>query len=312
MNAEAIYRLCKEMGVENVKEKSNGWVTMSCPFASKRHKNGRDKHPSFGISIGDVSFYNCFACGISGEIKRLPYALTQILGENHMHLMDIILENQGFNTMPQEKMKSYIKPIPESFLNKNFSKMLFTWKYITPQMAERHGILYDRKRDMIVFTIYDRHLNLISIKGRGRVDRVFYTYKNEFPDNSNFKFKGIWYGINDKLNNQKPLFIVEGERDRLLLKEAGVENVWASFGAATSFRQREVLKKVRTNGIVLFTDNDKAGRLAKKQLAKELCGLHKVYEVSDYLGHKDPASLCEQKMVHEALKTINLMEAYYE
>ena len=49
------------------------WVVAGCPFAPFKHKNGVDRHPSFGISVKAPHRYRCFSCSESGPLDELLY-----------------------------------------------------------------------------------------------------------------------------------------------------------------------------------------------------------------------------------------------
>jgi DNA primase len=81
MNAEDIQTLLGKLGCNRIKITSGQWVHASCPFApyTDAHKNRKDAHPSFGVSISDgVSGYKCFTCNANGNLTELLMRLRHL------------------------------------------------------------------------------------------------------------------------------------------------------------------------------------------------------------------------------------------
>lgn len=82
MDYDQIVSFLRALGSERVE--SNGvWVNSPCPFSRWRHAKGRDTHPSFGVMVmpGGASHGNCFACGMSGDLKMLLWRLQAYRGD---------------------------------------------------------------------------------------------------------------------------------------------------------------------------------------------------------------------------------------
>lgn len=291
----------------------NEWIMFSCPFSKYIHKNGTDNNPSFGINWKN-NVYNCFSCGKSGSLYTLPFQLehySKLIKDDidYEWLKKAIVEEPvEFFDIKLPKNKEYI-PIPLDFLE-NFYSPDFVYKYITPKMFNRHCICTDDTYDRLYFPIFNKNKELISIKVRDiTVDKNFYTLKIyngiELPDNK-VKNLGIWYGEHIPLVPTSPLYLVEGERDKILLNER-VKNVWASMGSKITKEQLNTLKKADVKEIVLFFDNDEAGIAARKEVIYNVKNLFKVFIIKNYMGCKDPAEAYETGKIN-SIKAISNFE----
>jgi len=78
--------------------------------------------------------------------------------------------------------------------------------------------------------------------------------------------------------------------------------VWASFGEPTT-AQLSAIRKLNRK-VVLFFDNDEAGKRIRQKAKKQLLNFLPLYYVSDYCGCKDPAEIVEKGKIKKALKSI--------
>jgi len=81
MDEAQVERLLGLIGCYNLKRRGT-WINASCPFAAQRHRKGSDRTPSFGISIApdSVSHFQCFSCGINGDLAPLVWGLGRRRG----------------------------------------------------------------------------------------------------------------------------------------------------------------------------------------------------------------------------------------
>ena len=77
------------------------------------------------------------------------------------------------------------------------------------------------------------------------------------------------------------------------------------MGASISKEQLKTLEGIRHNPIVLFFDNDAAGETATNKVIKHLKGVvPNIYRVKNFAGCKDPAEMCDKKVIAEAFKEL--------
>jgi DNA primase len=97
----------------------NGWVRTNCLMP-----NHNDSSPSFGINTQD-NFYNCFACGASGNIINL---IQNVEGLNFYETIQKLCVYSGIETETSELgMKQTLKEINlsiDEFLNRSLETNL--------------------------------------------------------------------------------------------------------------------------------------------------------------------------------------------
>lgn len=269
------------------------YVQGNCPFAKARHKSGIDRNPSFSISIGNISVYHCFSCGVKGRLSSLPNALSIVYKKDFRKLSKFISMYE--KPLLEEKLPTKDKTIvviPLEKLNA-FTNLTNKWKYIQPSILSMYSIKYYEDTIIIPIFLWDKN-TLVGLK---------YRNEREFWTEGKFKQYGAFFGMQIPLDKKKALFIVEGERDVMLLKQYGITNIWGISGQLSK-EQVTTLKQIDMP-IVIFTDNDNAGELYFAKLMRALSKLKEVYYVKDYFGCKDPAELYEQGLLGESLKSIS-------
>jgi DNA primase len=97
----------------------NGWVKTNCLMP-----NHNDSSPSFGINV-EGNFYNCFACGASGNIVNL---IQNVEGLNFYETIQKLSVYSGIETETSELgMKQTLKEINlsiDEFLNRSLETNL--------------------------------------------------------------------------------------------------------------------------------------------------------------------------------------------
>jgi twinkle protein len=100
------------------------------------------------------------------------------------------------------------------------------------------------------------------------------------------------YGMHNKYDYSKPIYLVEGEIDMLSMYELGHQALSLTDGAGSAkdnleYDYDEITK---FNEIVLFFDNDKEGKKAL-DVASQILPLEKLKTVKEYYGYKDANDL---------------------
>lgn len=314
MKREHVTELFKKIGVVNTKDNAD-WKMGACPFAPYTHESGDDKRPSFGISLSAPSFYHCFGCSTKGPLNYLPTALAYYTKKDYTEIRKFILENEDYNLKSYEDQSSNtskkIGAIPDSILDDYtpISKEILDDLAITPETAVKYDLLWDSKEERMLFPIRDNFGRLVTIRGRyiGEDTSVLKhkSYTGIHPEGHDAKSFGIWYMMHEPIVPDKPLVLVEGYKDAVLLKQAGVKNVWASLGSSIAKKQMEYLKRVSVP-IVLFFDDDEAGRKATQNVAVAMNKLTPLYYIRNYYRCNDPADLIKKGKLKLALKTKQL------
>src|SRR5690625_1630317 len=158
-----------------------GWLMASCPFAKWKHTSGRDRNPSFGVSINDkgLSGYNCFSCGQTGRISGLVRALSHFREVDYGDLA--IRAEMAESAVPEfeeigkrlwdEKPNNPINPaIVEGFYRPVWEvpeyREYVEGRGVTERTAECVGLLADEEKQRVLFPVYDRQKNLYGFTGR--------------------------------------------------------------------------------------------------------------------------------------------------
>lgn len=124
------------------------------------------------------------------------------------------------------------------------------------------GRIYDKFRGRIIFPIHDQRGRVIGFGGRIMGDGEP-KYLNS-PETPVYHKGKELYGLHQALNaisKQSQALVVEGYMDVIALAQAGIENVVASLGTATTPTHIERLFR-QCNEIIFCFDGDRAGRQA--------------------------------------------------
>jgi DNA primase len=124
------------------------------------------------------------------------------------------------------------------------------------------GRIYDKFRGRIIFPIHDQRGRVIAFGGRALGDgEPKYLNSPETPVfHKGKELYGLYQALNE-ISRQSQAIVVEGYMDVIALSQAGIENVVASLGTATTPTHIERLFK-QCNDIIFCFDGDRAGRQA--------------------------------------------------
>ncbi len=128
--------------------------------------------------------------------------------------------------------------------------------------SNEQGRVYDKFRNRIIFPIHDQRGRVIAFGGRILGDGEP-KYLNS-PETPVFHKGKELYGLHQALTSigkQNQSLVVEGYMDVIALAQAGIENVVAALGTATTPTHIELLFR-RCDEIIFCFDGDRAGRQA--------------------------------------------------
>lgn len=279
-----------------------GNVLTKCPF----HKGGQEFKPSFSINLTQGIFH-CFTCHVAGGIQYLLHLLGLPRSRIDAELAGIrpILEkNRETYLLEKKNVFKGNNPfkadsiLPESILG------VYEWAPLKLiQDGFDVGLLrdleigFDKNQERIMYPLRDLYGNLAGFSGgaqhpwqqpkyhvyQGRrkvenrwVDGDFGKwFDEEFPEykceNHDFlwNFHRVYPRILGMSDPNATVFIVEGFKACMWMLQAGYENTVALMGSYISERQQMMLHRLNTN-VVLFLDNDKAGREATVWVGEHL------------------------------------------
>lgn len=239
------------------KDKRDEILPMYCPFC----KGGQhlDKY-TFAINK-KTGAYNCMR-GSCGEVGNL-FTLGKYLG------VEIMKEKEEYFREYRKPKKIYKLPVVE---NKDLSKQnieYFKTRGISEQTIIKNKITTD-KNGNIVFNYYlDGEIVFIKYKIPRKPKTI--NGKKESKSWREPETKPILYGMDD-CDPKYPLIIIEGEPDKLVLDECGVKNATSIPSGTEDFNWvNECWDWMeRFDEIIIWGDNDKAGRGFQQELISRL------------------------------------------
>jgi DNA primase len=261
-------------------------IMVSCPY----HKGGQERRPSAGILKTDGTFH-CFTCG---ETHTLQEVISYCFG----HTDDIIggfgwewlLKN--FLTVSVEERKSIDldfsrnRPVDnvhnfvdESELDKYREYHPYMWKRkMTPEVVDIFDIGYDKKTDCITFPVRDIKGNCLFVARRS-VKTKFFNYPSgvEKPVYGLYELTQAFTTYYDDVHGSATVnnyAWMQKTFDEIIICESMIDAItcWVygkyavalnGLGNDLQFRQ---LNGMPCRKFILATDNDEAGKKARKRL----------------------------------------------
>jgi DNA primase len=240
--------------------------------------------PSFCVNI-ETGLWICYAgCG-AGNIPQFLRAL----GKNRDQIdavLDTVKPTLRTRTSRRPRASSaeeLVTTIPE--------KLLGLFDACPTELLEAgfeesvlydHDVGFDRTRNRITYAIRDLSGTLVGIMGRNAAgySGKYLPYMGPELGIPNYKFEKVqhlWRG--DKVyatafhaTSKDPIYVVEGFKAALWLVQNGYENTVALMGSSISAAQVAILERIG-NPVILFLDNDRAGRDGTQRAGYKLSGL---------------------------------------
>lgn len=303
MNKHNVQRFLQALGCESVRE-GEKWINAKCPLAPYTHGQGKDRRPSFGISVSEGrSLYHCFSCTTeSRSLMHLIHRLHCATGEYPKELSDLLIRLENWQEIEKSEVKDVWEEAPEplplfpqELLDlfpllmesdtkeaEQAKKYLCYERGIDPDVMRLFGLRYDTDPVSVIFPFTNSAGELCVLRRRAIANKFIETISVEgFPT---LKSTGAWFGLH-LCSNKKPLILVEAEIDALRLASVGYDAI-ASGG--TSVTQSQVRSLLAPSILVAF-DADDAGRKGTQRIVKALGGVA-IVSVVDWnsIGLKDP------------------------
>ena len=307
MYRDDIHKLMALLGVEQIADRPQ-WVSATCPFTPWTHDRQTNLRNSFGISVGESSVFDCFSCKKTGALMNLGNTLYLLSQRDPADIRKFVYTHE--HTVSSDTMHSQnievvkVMPIPQEEIERRFDSMP-PYRSMTQKTIDEWGLKYDREGRRLVIPIRNNKGETIALKGRTLVKdaKPKYLLYTEFNPRDP-KSAGVWFGMHNRLVPSKPLLLVEGEIDTMLVKQTGlVHNVWGVMGAGITPAQINTLASV-SNPLVFFFDNDKAGHDLKEKLHRALHNLSPHFEITDYRGCNDAGKSVETGRLREVLGSV--------
>ncbi len=169
--------------------------------------------------------------------------------------------------------------------------------------------------DRLIFPIKDTLSRTIALAGRTFLkgdERV--KYYNSRESDYFLKRKNLFaiHLAKNEICKKNQAILVEGYIDAVMMHQAGIENVVATMGTSLTQQHFELLENLCQN-VVLFFDNDKAGKDAVIRIAEAALPSGLELFVAESVAGKDPAEQVtnDKLSVEEAIKNAPEVCSFY-
>ena len=277
-------------------------ISLRCPF----HKGGEETKPSFSVNV-DLGIFRCFTCKVSGGMQKLLRLLglpSQVVDAELHDIRDEIEDNKKRLHWKKRAAWAVKDPFLAPTILPEVTLKPYEWcpsKLVEcgfdAKWLEYVGVGFDRGNNRITYPIRDLYGNLAGISGGSTFAGQYPKYKvyqgrrkdpqtgrmipsdygiwfdEKYPNyefhNHNYlwNFDQVYPGM--FFGKEQNLIIVEGFKACIWLLQNGFSNTVALMGSSMSDHQCNLLRRLDTN-IVLFLDQDDAGRKGTKDIGKSL------------------------------------------
>ena len=287
-----------------VKRRGSNSYMAYCPLDGHN-----DKTPSLSIDK-KKGLWNCFGCGEGGDvitfIERMEgvefkEAIKLLINNSSIDYEEIQITEYRVNDFNINKLMEAIKLYNNTkFLDKqllekyNQTHRYFIEKGFKQETLDYFNIGYcsdvnDDLYNRVTIPWFDSKDRLVAINGRDITEtkgKKYYLKKGSTK-------KSTLYNLSNLDKNDKPIILVESEKDVWWLYQSGYKRVVALGG--TSLGKRKWLLRKYTNKVILALDGDIAGMKARAKITKSLYNLMDIYAVN-IPQSKDVSDLNKQEI----------------
>lgn len=275
-------------------------VMVQCPY----HAGGHEKRPSAGIRKEDGVFH-CFACN---EVHSLQEVISYCFG----YTDDIVgsfgwqwlLKN--FATVQVEERKDITLDFyRDNKRDSNISSSIYVteeeldkYRYIHPYMYKRgltHDIIelfdvgYDKETDCITFPIRDIKGNCLFIARRSVKSKFF-----NYPEGVEKPLYGLYEYYRMIPESSDTVIVCESMLDALSFWT--VNKYAVALNGVESELQIKQLKELPCRKIILATDSDEKGMLARQRIRKKIGNRKLITEYIFPKGRKDANECTKEEL----------------
>lgn len=306
MRDQVIAMLERHLDLGNYRFSGDSNIKIRCPF----HKGGQESHASFSINVdvGVFQCFTCHvAGGMKLLLQMLGVPKSQIDADTKELK---VLFDANLNALRHKRRTDCIGADPFKAKFELPESILAAYEHMPTKLVEdgfRPDVLrycevgFDTFNNRITYPVRDLYGNLAGIAGGRAFDYQepkYLVYSGKRTDRetgktvpSNFGFwfdedrqyDGYEFDNRDYLwgfdrayprlffgKEQQTLVVVEGYKAAMWCIQAGWLNTVALMGSTLTYRQKQLLLRVRSNRIVFFLDNNDAGWDGTNKIAKDL------------------------------------------
>lgn len=265
----------KYLEISNI---SNPEVLALCPFHG-------DKNPSFRFNMNS-GLWICYSCGLTGNIESFYSRLNEHYIEPTL-TQDILDEKINSLQFEAAKIEKKIQYIPEASLKRfrHYHNAWYEKRRFSEDTIDEWDLGYDPLSKRLVIPARNLGGRLIGHIYRRLDDgRPKYMYPKGFPRKS--EMFGSWRKLPDQ-----PVCLVEGSLDAINVWQANIPAL-AIYGSYFSQEHHELLHTLGVTSLVLFYDNDIAGKKVTEQTCKIVRDIPiKKIDWNNYRKDLDPGKL---------------------
>lgn len=288
-----------------LRQSGGGNALTKCPF----HKGGQETKPSFSVNL-DKGLFHCFTCHVAGDVRymlRLLGLPRSTIDAETAIIRPFLDKNRELSQLEKERFFFQRDPFKADFVLPESLLGVYDWcpqKLVqagfSPQLLQDMEVGFDRLNNRITFPLRDMYGNLAGISGGAMTKQQMPKYKvyqggrrtwtgqwqtgdygegfdERYPDyrceNHDFlwNFERVFPRLEMEAMSGRPVtvYVVEGFKACLWMIQNGFINTVALMGSYISERQQRMLHRIGGT-VVLFLDNDKAGRDATLKIADML------------------------------------------
>lgn len=291
-------------------------IQLCCPY----HSNGMERRPSAGLRKSDGIFH-CFACNET-------HSLSEVISHCFGHDDDVVGKFgwqwllRNFATVQVEERKDV--EIDLSRNNSNNRNNRHTCNYVSEQELDKYryfhpymykrgltdeiielfDIGYDVSTKSITFPVKDINGNCLFIARRSVVSKFFnypegvekplyglYEYYSMFTDSKQSYFD-LWARVNPQANE---IIVCESMLDALSFWTVGKYAV--ALNGVESELQIKQLQELPCRKIILATDSDEKGMLARQRIRKKIGNRKLITEYIFPKGRKDANECTKEELM---------------
>lgn len=287
---------------------SGEYVMVQCPY----HKMGQEKHPSAQFKKSDGWFY-CHGCK---ESHSLVSVISYCLDNNGRSWL---LTNFDGTSAEERKIHFNVnrnKKEEKRYIDKS---ILAKYRFTHPYMYERKlnldtirkfDIGYDKNYIMITekdgkterkevgecitFPVKDEKGNILFIARRAIHTKFFH-----YPENVDKPIYGLYEIYREKLHGVEidEVYVCESMLDCLAIWSWGKYAI--ALNGTGSKKQYDLIKKSDLRYLILATDNDNAGKIARQKFKENVKNkIIKEIDYSSYGSCKDINEMIEQQFLN--------------
>jgi len=249
-----------------------------CPF------HADSKKPSMAVSLRGEGWW-CFSCEIGGSLARLE----KMLEELDEIPQPIEREDSGTEVQYVRLARMDVEDFLELPLAIN-NAYLLRYRFLTNDTIESWQI---RQSNLFVIIPIFKRSKISGLVLRAVLDE--YSPKYQLQPKGFSRKTHLLCNPNIRLDDPRPLIVVEGPLDAIKVWQNGFQKVCAIFGSSMSDEQAAMIKKMSGRVMLLF-DNEVSGFVATQKNAKKLADIDLFVPDRNRYISKDPGDMDKEEL----------------